>query len=67
MQNDHNLEPLSLQTKPDFVHLPIANAPVDGSFSSVHFPGHCFGPIPAPGSFAASVFPVAPERRRSLP
>jgi hypothetical protein len=30
------------------------------------FPGHCSGPIPAPGSFAASAFPVPPERRRSL-
>ncbi len=37
------------------------------SFSAGHFPGHCFGPIPAPGSFAASAFPVPPERHRSLP
>src|ERR1700752_1683972 len=27
-----------------------------------HFPGHCFGPIPAPGSFAASAFPVPPRQ-----
>src|SRR5438105_2043839 len=30
-------------------------------FSATHFPGHCFGSIPAPGSFAASAFPVPPE------
>ncbi len=36
-------------------------------FSAAHFPGHGFGPIPAPGSFAASAFPVPPERHRSLP
>lgn len=29
-------------------------------FSAPHFPGHCFGPIPAPGSFAASAFTVPP-------
>src|SRR6266849_563407 len=42
-------------------------SPVGGSFSAAHFPGHCFWPIPAPGSFAASAFPVPPERHRSLP
>jgi len=30
-------------------------------FSASHFLGHCFGLIPAPGSFAASAFPVPPE------
>jgi hypothetical protein len=29
-------------------------------FSSAHFLGHGFGLIPAPGSFAASAFPVPP-------
>jgi len=29
-------------------------------FSATHFLGHCFGLIPASGSFAASAFPVPP-------
>ena len=33
------------------------------SFSAAHFLGHGFGLIPAPGSFAASAFPVPPEHR----
>ena len=36
-------------------------------FSTAHFLGHCFRPIPAPGSFAASAFPVPPEPHRRLP
>jgi hypothetical protein len=36
-------------------------------FSASHFPGHGFGPIPAPGSFAGSAFPAPPERHRPLP
>jgi len=32
---------------------------------SAHFPGHSFGPIPAPGSFAASAFPAPPKRHES--
>jgi len=35
--------------------------------SAAHFLGHCFGLIPAPGSFAASAFPVPPEQPGSLP
>jgi len=31
-------------------------------FSATHFLGHSFGPIPVPGSFAASDFLVPPER-----
>jgi hypothetical protein len=31
------------------------------SFSAPPFPGHCFGLIPAPGSFATSAFPVPPR------
>src|SRR5467141_4841808 len=30
------------------------------SFSAAHFLGHCFGLIPASGSFASSAFPVPP-------
>jgi hypothetical protein len=30
-------------------------------FSAAHFLGHGFGPIPAPGSFACSAFPVPSE------
>jgi hypothetical protein len=44
------------------------------SLSAVHslflpgiFLGRCFGPIPSPGSFAASAFPVPPERHTPLP
>src|SRR5437879_13587932 len=29
-------------------------------FSATHFLGHCFGLIPASGSFASSAFPVPP-------
>src|SRR5271169_2643113 len=29
-------------------------------FSAAHFPGHCFGLIPASCSFTASAFPVLP-------
>src|SRR5882762_197204 len=31
-------------------------------FSATHFLGHCFGLIPASGSFASSAFPVPPLR-----
>jgi len=34
-------------------------------FSATPFPGHGFGRIPAPGSFAASAFPVPPLHRRA--
>ncbi len=30
-------------------------------FSAANFPGHCFGPIPASGSFASSAFAVPPS------
>ena len=33
-------------------------------FSAAHFLGHGFGPIPARSGFAASAFPVPPERHR---
>src|SRR6267154_1096454 len=36
-------------------------------FSAVHFPGHCFGLIPGPGSFASSAFPVPPELHHWVP
>ncbi len=55
---DADLESVSQAIPTDFGRRP---------FSAAHFPGHCFGPIPAPGSFAASAFPVPPERHRSLP
>src|SRR5258706_1398027 len=31
------------------------------SFSAAHFPGHCFGLIPAPSSFASSAFTAPPK------
>jgi len=36
--------------------------PVGGSFSAAHFPGHGFGIIPVPGSFASSAFLVPPNK-----
>src|SRR6266850_852693 len=36
---------------------------VSQPFSATHFLGHCFGLIPASGSFAASAFPVPPSTR----
>jgi hypothetical protein len=35
-------------------------------FSAAHFLGHCFGLIPASGSFASSAFPV-PRQKHWVP
>jgi len=40
--------------------------PGTSTFSAAHFLGHCFGLIPAPGSFAAPAFPVPSEQHGSL-
>ena len=38
-------------------------SPVRRPFSATHFPGHCFGLIPASCSFTSSAFPVPPQKR----
>src|SRR5258708_38571226 len=53
-------------TRSASVVLPFASppkrplSPIHCAFSAAHFLGHCFRLIPAPGSFAASAFPVPP-------
>ena len=44
--------PLHLPKRIGWYHANLASS-VGQPFSAAHFPGHCFGPIPAPGSFAA--------------
>ena len=38
----------------------LSSSSISPLFLPLHFPGHCFGPIPAPGTFASSAFPVPP-------
>ncbi|HET8967480.1 MAG TPA: hypothetical protein VFN20_14735 [Candidatus Acidoferrum sp.] len=44
--------PLHLPKCIGWYHADLASS-VGQPFSAAHFPGHCFGPITAPGSFAA--------------
>jgi len=59
-----NISPLDhlflLVTDASQLLIPILTESGASPFSGVHFLGHCFGLIPAPGSFAASAFTVPP-------
>jgi len=57
---------LSVPLLPAYIARPMPYQPPQFSrppFSAAHFPGHCFGRIPAPGTFTASAFPVPPLHR----
>src|SRR5882757_6490297 len=60
---DHDATGFFCSTLPAHMSPPIPHRSSQFSrppFSATHFLGHCFGLIPASGSFAASAFPVPP-------